>query len=354
MKIERVQVFAYSLPLREPMMTARGVMDRREGWLISVTADSGETGWGDVCPLPGFSVETPVAARDDLRRAARSLPGLSIDPVSPWAAALPGDPLCASVRFGIESALADCAARSRGLPMAALWDAGATSIPVNALAAGSADAIGRQVEDAKRNGFKTVKVKVGRRGPTDDAEMCRRLRVHADEGMRFRFDANRAWSVAQAREFVAGLEGLPFEYLEEPLGDPRGLAELAEGAGIPVALDESILEGRLAEMATLPNVRALVLKPVLLGGIAPILKVARDAMARGLQVVMSSSFESGVGLRVVAELAAVCPAAAAGLDTVRWLAADVVKPRISVGGGAMDLLAARAATVNVSRLVPDS
>lgn len=348
MKIASARLFAYSLPLHEPLRTARGVMDRRDGWLVEVVGDAGATGWGDIAPLPGFSVESASAARDDARRAVRALPGMTVDPLSPWSIVLPGA-TCASVRFGVESAVTMCAAQTRGTSPAALWGAGETRrIAINALAAG--DIEGR-VAEAHRAGFATVKVKVGRRAPADDAASCRTLRRFTDEGMTIRFDANRAWTVAQTREFVAALQGLPFAYIEEPLADASGLRELADGELVPVALDESIADGRFAEWSTLPNVRALVLKPTILGGLAVALRIARDAVARGQAVVVSSAFESGVGLRMLAELAALAPDTAAGLDTGRWFAGDVLQARLATEGGSMDLDAARASCVNPARLV---
>ena len=83
---------------------------------------------------------------------------------------------------------------------------------------------------------------------------------------------------------------------------------------------------------------AAVLKPTLLGGVGATIRRAAEARSVGVRPVLSAAFESGVGLRGVAALAAATGAEPAGLDTYRWLAADVLgplpfdRPRVDVVG----------------------
>ena len=49
-------------------------------------------------------------------------------------------------------------------------------------------------------------------------------------------------------------------------------------------------------------------------------------------MVVSSTFESGVGMRHLVALAAALGDTPAGLDTYRWLADDVLERRLSLAG----------------------
>ena len=67
--------------------------------------------------------------------------------------------------------------------------------------------------------------------------------------------------------------------------------------------------------------------------------IARHAINVGMKPVISSSFESGLGLLALAELAACVSGrdTAAGLDTWRWLESDVLDGPFPVSGGRVDL-----------------
>ena len=70
-------------------------------------------------------------------------------------------------------------------------------------------------------------------------------------------------------------------------------------------------------------------------------------------VVVSSVFESGVGMRHLVALAAALGDVPAGLDTYRWLAADVLAEPLAIGGPAVDVAAVLAPNpVDLSRLTP--
>ena len=158
----------------------------------------------------------------------------------------------------------------------------------------------------------------------------------------------------QTVAFGRGTGGSGIEYLEEPLREPARLRELFDATGIPVALDESLLELRPEELEGRREVGAVVLKPTLLGGLARARQWAATASALNIRPVVSSCFESGVGLLALAAFAwdSTGDAVPAGLDTYRWLGADVVEPRIRFRPGAIEWsdAAARAHRIDRSRL----
>ena len=327
MKIVACSVFAYRLPLKSHLD-----LDYREGWLVRLRAADGAEGWGDVAPLPGFSGEDAATAGCQLLEHAPSLPS-----------ALDRSDLCSSVRFGLESAMAALSPSSAVRPCR-----------LNALVSGPVETCMQDAYRAVQSGFTAIKLKVGRDPVAQDIERIRQVSSVLPSSVLLRLDANQAWSLPTALEVARGIAGIPFSYIEEPLADPTQLPELYAKTRWPLALDESLQPNsplsQSPNLLVLPGLAACVLKPMLIGGWASTIDWMRRAREAGVQAVISSSFESGVGIRALAELAARQPEVPAGLDTYRALAADVLEPRLDMSGGLLDLEVARRSRVNTDNL----
>ena len=331
MTVAALDLIPYVLPLAEPVVWAGEPHRQRRGVLVRLADAEGRVGWGDAAPLPGFSRETLDDARAALDETAPVLVGRTLDALEvvadgPFHRALDAVGLPPSARFGLDLALADLASQELGrtLPQALHPDP-AVVLPLNGLIlGGDAPARARALAQA---GYRAVKLKVGR-GPVEaDVETAHEVREALPDGVALRLDANRAWSWDQALAFAEGVAGLALDYVEEPLAEPERLPELWHDTGLAVAVDESVQEGApIRGWAS-----AAVLKPTLVGGVVATLRRAAEARAVGVRPVLSASFESGVGLRGVAALAAATGAAPAGLDTYRWLAADVLANAVPAG-----------------------
>ena len=69
---------------------------------------------------------------------------------------------------------------------------------------------------ATREGYNLLKLKVGMRGAQDTSKQLRVLVAQLPEGVMLRLDVNQAWDMRQAEDFLAGLDALPIESVEEP------------------------------------------------------------------------------------------------------------------------------------------
>lgn len=291
----------YCLPLRRPWQTSRGSFSERHGRLRRLTADDGRSGWGDCAPLPEFGIGEAAATA-----------------------------------FAEESAALDLAAQRAGLPLDA-WLSGRAplaSVAVNASFGPISTVDRNSLAQAAAAGFTVAKLKVGVAPVDDEIAALQQLAATLPPALRLRLDANRAWTIAVARRFIAAGAGLPIDGLEEPLADPTHalLASLQAAANFPLAIDESI---RLLDTAFFrhPPVRRLVLKPARHGGLLASTELALRARASGLEVVVTSALESACGIATLAHLAAaVAPEAVHGLATGDWLAGDAgLRPRIVDG-----------------------
>lgn len=184
-------------------------------------------------------------------------------------------------------------------------------------------------------GYKALKIKVARDlSPKQDACIVSEIRTVVGEGIGLRCDANRGWSYDEALSFAAELKGKNIEYIEEPLKEYQGIPDFSNHTGMKCALDETLEEiqqgtGDFDAILKLSGVICWVVKPSLLGSIDSVADLARRAKHSGQQVVLSSAFDSYVGLALLCLLAdrsdcfsgrRVCH----GLGTACWFAEDLV------------------------------
>ncbi|HEX9879363.1 MAG TPA: o-succinylbenzoate synthase [Candidatus Binatia bacterium] len=358
MKISGVDVLRYELPLMEPVTLKGRQLEKRRGLLLGLSEASGRTGWGEIAPLAGFSRESFQQAGEQALKAAAilrttDLPahwaplefGLSFLPASKdWSP---------SVTFGIELALWNLWLQVHGDTTDRPGQGPSNTVLLNGLLTGDGARILRQAGFMVEAGYSAVKMKVGDKSMEEDIRLTLKVREAIGPRTGLRLDANRAWNLDQALEFARGVNGSAVEYIEEPLAKVSDLIKYTDACHLPVALDETLLEFPPEHWEGFPAVKAIVLKPTLLGGLHRTLALARRARRLGILPVVSSTFESGIGILGLARLAALaCAGTPAGLDTYRWLASDVIRPRIETTDGRIDLnsLGATSYRINSSSL----
>jgi O-succinylbenzoate synthase len=337
-KLAGFDLYRYKLPLSEPLELKGTLLRHREGLLLGLADEDGVVGWGEASPLPGFSRESLEEAAEQLRGLAPTMVGREItsdwiDPDGDFSRELDSMDIAPSARFGFELALWDlyAASRARSLPELVTSRPAAT-VPVNALISGPPDTALEEARRSRSAGYEAVKLKVGGRPVEEDVELVRAVNEELGDAVALRLDANRAWSFEEAERFAHDTAGLRSEYVEEPLADPVQLPSFARSCGVPVALDESLTSMEPETLEDHSYARAVVLKPTLLGGISRMLRFARCASRLGMQTVISSAYETGVGTAALVALAAGVGGGEvpAGLDTYRRLARDVLRPHLEL------------------------
>jgi len=326
MNVER-----FSLGLTEPLATARGTIDRREGFLARIEAD-GVRGVGEATPLPGWT-ESLADCRDALERAPddtrRALDGL--DPATTPAA-----------RHGAESALLDARGRARDVPAYRLLAAGGSGavagkgsvdqldrvdrVPVNAtLGDANVEPLVEVAQAAVDAGFDCLKIKVGAGSLERDVQRLRAVRDAVGEGVALRADANAAWDRATAERAVEAFADLGCSLLEQPLAvDELDAHATLRDRGVRIALDEAALHYSPETIAAADAADAIVCKPMALGGPMRASEVATRARERGLTPIVSTTIDAAVGRAAAVHVAAAIPdVEPCGLATADRLASDV-------------------------------
>lgn len=313
-QIKSIAVSDYRIPFVKPMRIGSRILNYREGLIIHLMDEQGNDGYGEIAPLEGFSKETVQQARNQIQYLKGITPEV-----------LRNNRLFPSVRFGIETALIELMEKRENRWLSEVFgNFPDREVAVNGLLhvpkEGIRDLKG-EVEKLIHEGFKYIKIKVGRSSLESDIETIRDVTMHLPPGIMLRLDVNRLWDYETALKFGKAIDSQFIEYIEEPFVDIRQIPDFYSLTHIPVALDESLDNIDTQHIEIPSGVEAFVLKPSILGGIAITRQWIDYCKRKHLKPVISSCFEAGPGFRMLIKLAMSVDfiETAFGLDTLKYL-----------------------------------
>jgi O-succinylbenzoate synthase len=275
MRLQSIDFFPIEIPLE--------TIQKRKALLLCIQSDDGKKGWGEIAPLEPLNLESLQEAEEQVLSLKEKLLSLTFEKES-LLHQLSSLSLLPSVSFALESCLL-----SLLLPLPKSF------VATSALAMGSLQQILSQARQRKLEGFTSLKVKVS---SLSKQEAFEALSLLKDE-FSLRVDVNRAWETKEALDFFSSFPISSFDYVEEPFQNPLDLALFPH----PLAVDESFLDPlSLSDLEKLPTLKALIYKPTVQGGWSCCLPLVRWTKSRGISLVLSSSFESDLGLYQIAAL----------------------------------------------------
>ena len=166
-----LDLIPYDLPLRSPMATSHAIVADRRGALVRLD-DHGTIGWGDLCPMPGWSVQEFESLHDQVDMAGLRL---DEDMIGDVLDTLVGAP---EARAALAGAAADVLAQEAGLSLAAhLAPEPLERVAVNAtIGAADISTALTNVYLAIANGIETIKLKVAHRRVEEDIALVESAR----------------------------------------------------------------------------------------------------------------------------------------------------------------------------------
>ena len=300
----RRSLLRLSIPLRDPFVTAGGVVRSRELAVIRLEDDDGNVGFGEAAPLEPYD-------------------GVTVDDV--WEALRGGPPARGAppqARAAWELAELDLQSRRRGRPLGEL---GADAIPVNqTLAAGPPEETATAATEGVRAGYSCFKVKVGL---PDDRDRVGAVRAAVGPWPALRLDANGAWAPDEAVARIEELVPFDLQLVEQPCSTLEELAQVRPRVGVPIAADESIVGADDVKLAA--ETRACDVVNVKLagsGGFLPAREAVREAGRHGLRAFLSSTLDGPWGIAAALQLAAAEGISlACGLGTLELFDAKIAR-----------------------------
>lgn len=356
-RIAAVRWRPFRLPMRHRFEAAHSALSARDGLILELLGDDGDSGIGEASPFPALGDGTLA---DTLALLEAHAPAILADPEAALAALPEHGPGVMALRCALDTALLDLEGKRRGVPIGALLaEHPATAVAVNAVIGGGApDEVAAYAREAVAAGYCVLKLKVGVGGIEADLARLRAVRDACPDAA-IRIDANGAWDEAQAHEALAALAACDVELVEQPVraDDLDGLARVRRDGAIRVAADELLNSlDDAARVIEAGAVDLLVLKPMRLGGARACLAIARRAAEAGIGCFATTTFDSSVGTALALHLAAALPLApvAHGLSTVEHLAGDVVASPLVPVAGVLALPAASGLGVEVDDAALDA
>ncbi len=336
--IKNINLYRYDLPLTNPLVVADQKILNRSGFIIELSDEHGNAGYGDCSPLPGLHTES---LNDCLAILKDNISIIKNTPI-PKNISNYQNPLSLppSVAFGLDMAKLGLVSAVKGKPIQYIInDSAPDSIKINALLTRNMDNDAEQIKSWLQQGYTTIKIKVGGNPVDMEIDRIHKIQQAFKNDIVLRLDANRAWSFNDANTFIQNINPENIEYIEEPLTNPLQLHEFADQVTVPIALDESLTLFNQPQIPLPDWVGAIILKPAVLGPLSNTLLLADKAKQQKIKTVITSVFDNGLALQFYARLSAALsePDTAAGLDTWRWLDDDVITPPFKTENGQYSL-----------------
>ncbi len=306
--IQEITIEPLQAPLVMPFGISRGAHTELDNLLVRVALSNGMQGMGEAAIATHITGETIEGTRQGLCRAAEMLHGKDASSILELStllhAALPGNMAAVAA---VETALFDAQAKRRGVPLWRMFgDACARIVTDITVVVGSPQEAQERAAEYARQGFKTLKIKIGRDKSLDVERVVRVAR--AAPGATLYLDANQAFTVREMVELVRTLQAKAVRpvLIEQPVvkEDIEGLHEVWKKTGIAVCADESAsdLAGvqRLLKDKLVPAVNIKLMK----FGVVQARIAADLAHGQGVDLMIGQMMEGSVATLAAAHLAA--------------------------------------------------
>lgn len=316
MILDNVKVYRYDLPLKHPLFLKGEKHKIRSGLILKIINKDGVFGLGEIAPLPGFSEETIEEAKAQLVSLLREYQTKPLGNIGEIT-----QELLPSVAFGIETTLISLSANTKQFSFSSLVNRDAKpTVPINALLWGEPDQIIKRIELLAPHRIRSYKLKIGSKPFKDEIKIIDQVLSLLGDDKLLRLDANRAYDYKTGAGLIEYAFSKKVEYVEEPFAELEQLTGYLTSGDHPhmIALDESLrLSGR-NQIDGFEKAGAVILKPTMTGYLKS-MALAAQAFQNQMKVIISSSFESALGLYHLASIAAIVNGDkfdyAAGLNT---------------------------------------
>jgi L-alanine-DL-glutamate epimerase-like enolase superfamily enzyme len=306
-RLTELSIRRLDVKLLTPFGIATGAQHVAENLLVELGFDDGTTGIGEAAPFPAVNGETRALAESVLESARPALLGVELER---WrASAAVGQSLLARAPSAIcafETALLDAYTRRAGVSLFGFFGGVQAELETDiTLTTGSEEQAFEQSARARRDGFRTLKVKIGGAPPEHDLARLRRAHEAFPEAMLV-LDANASLTGNAAVALLQALGPLRDQVVlfEQPTAadDLAGLATVRR-AGVRVAADESVRSfsdlGRLARAGAVDVVNLKITKSGLVGA----LDLAVAARSHGFGLMIGGMVETRLAMTASACLA---------------------------------------------------
>ena len=295
------QFSKHILKFKRPGGTSRGVLHTKETYFLRVE-DQGRIGYGECAIFRGLSCDDRPDYEQRLRwlceNISRDIGHLKVELLE-----------YPSIHFGLEQAMLSLNGSDPYTLFPSAFTDGEDRILINGLIwMGNREFMKTQIEEKLREGFTTIKLKIGAMDFETELGLLRFIREqYTAAEIEIRVDANGAFSPEEATEKLKQLSEFAIHSIEQPIraGQWEEMAGLCEKSPVPIALDEELI-GVFTYAEKLRLLQALdpeylIIKPSLTGGVDGTLDWLRACRENQVGWWITSALESNLGLNAIAQ-----------------------------------------------------
>lgn len=306
----------YMLNFKEPGGTSRGILTRKETWFlrISDTENPGKYGIGECAVFRGLSADDRPGYEEKLQEVCKNINTL-LPPASKEkrSTEITSGALqeWSSVRFGLETAIADLQNGGKRIPFPSVFSEGKADIEINGLIwMGDKETMQQRILEKLKAGFHCIKLKIGAIDFGAELSLLKTIRTKfGPEDIELRVDANGAFQPGEALKKLDQLSRFGIHSVEQPIrqGQWECMAGLCRNTPVPVALDEELIGVndvcRKKEILASIKPQYIILKPALCGGFKGAEEWIGLAKEQQTGWWVTSALESNIGLNAIAQWA---------------------------------------------------
>lgn len=248
MKITKVEAIMLEAPIETPYRIATAVISSFFATVVRITTDDGVSGIGE-CIVRASPRVTAAIVEDMLApiligRDPRDIEGLFGDMHAIMRARGHSRGFMIEAIAGVDMALWDIVARYQNASIGkALGGCGRTRVPcyASSIMIREMELMEKEAYEVAKQGFSSIKVKVGLGSTQKDVELLRRIRRAVGDDVALSVDANSCYSAADAIEVGRRFEEMGVIWFEEPVlaEDLVGYRRVRQALRMPIATGES-------------------------------------------------------------------------------------------------------------------
>ncbi|MHA4847097.1 mandelate racemase/muconate lactonizing enzyme family protein [Flavitalea antarctica] len=310
MKITHTDIYKFSIPMH-PFTIATGTMHYAQNLFIRLHTDAGYYGVGECSAFPMIAGETQATCFEMAKDFAAIWKNKRADEIDQRMLELhQATAFNGTVKSAFDMALYDLASRQANKPLYEYLGGKKnkrleTDITVGI---GAPDLMARQAAAFVKQGFRIIKVKLGKE-PDEDIERIHAIRNAIPPEVVLRIDANQGWTFESAVKVLQALGTSNVAFCEQPMRayDDEYLPRLRQLSPIPIMADESVFNHHDAKRLIRDNACDYInIKLAKSGGILEALEINRICAEHNIPCMMGGMLESRVALSAFAHLAMAC------------------------------------------------
>ncbi|MYL33876.1 dipeptide epimerase [Pontibacillus yanchengensis] len=312
MNIESIETYPVAIPLKKPFKTALRTVTVAESIYVKVTCDDGTVGWGEAPPTHVITGESLFSIKETIEHILKSaILGMTLlereNVFYTLHKATVGN---TSAKAAIDIALHDCFAKKCGLPLYQLLGGSLSSLETDyTVSVNSPEEMAEDAAEYIQNGFKVLKIKVGKDDMETDIARIQAIRNEIGSEATIRLDANQGWTAKEAIYAIRRMEELSLnvELVEQPVKahDIEGLKQVTDNTNTLIMADESIFSPDDARRVLATRSADLLnIKLMKAGGIHRALQINKLAESFGVECMVGSMIETKLGVTAAAHFAA--------------------------------------------------